>query len=120
MERAIRSSPTVAFYLGILVLLALTLMPSNIIPALPHDKLQHFASFLALGILGFGWVSTRSAMMFVALAALGAAIELLQPLPLFGRDGDIFDWVADLAGIATAFAIVTVAHEFSRRSKVPN
>jgi VanZ family protein len=95
-------------------------MPSNILPALPHDKLQHFASFLALGILGFGWVSTRSSIMFVALAALGGAIELVQPLPLFGRDGDVLDWLADLTGIAAAFAIVTIAHELGRRPKLPN
>jgi hypothetical protein len=55
--------------------------------------------------------------MFVALAALGGAIELVQPLPLFGRDGDVLDWLADLTGIAAAFAIVTIAHEFSRRPK---
>jgi VanZ family protein len=56
--------------------------------------------------------------MFAALAMLGAAIELLQPL--FGRDRDLLDWVADLVGIATAFAIVTVAHEFTRRPKMPD
>jgi VanZ family protein len=95
------------------VLLAVALMPSGVVPVAPSDNLQHFVSFLALGILGFGWVSTRSILMFTALTSLGGAIELLQPL--FGREADFLDWLADVAGVAAALTIVAIA-QARRRS----
>jgi VanZ family protein len=99
------------------VVLVLTLAPKGNAPSLAHDKLQHFASFLALGLLGLGWVTWQSFVMIVALALLGGAVELLQALPMIGRDADVFDWVADLMGVFVAFTIVTGGPSFVDGSK---
>jgi hypothetical protein len=44
-----------------------------------------------------------------ALSALGAAIELVQGLPIVNRDCDVFDWVADTIGITCAFGPMALA-----------
>ena len=98
------------FWLGVALLLVLGLLPAHVAPSLPEDKLQHFAGFLALGVLGIGWVTKRSLPMVAALAILGGAIEVLQAVPAIGRDAELADWIADLAGIFTAWALVSSAN----------
>lgn len=33
--------------------------------------------------------------LFVAMAVLGAVIEVLQMIPALGRDAELADWIAD-------------------------
>jgi VanZ family protein len=75
------------------------------------DKVQHFAAFYCLTLLGAAAYRSRGALIWlvVVLSAYGALIEVLQPLPPFGRDRDVFDWVADNIGIATAILPILVA-----------
>ena len=64
-----------------------------------YDKLNHFSAFAVLGLVGsFGW-RKQPAKLAVFLLFIGALIEILQGLPLIGRDRDFFDWVADLLGV---------------------
>ncbi|MES0098408.1 hypothetical protein [Mesorhizobium sp. M0019] len=70
-----------------------------------HDKLNHAAAFVVLAALGsLGWPE-RKAKLIVLLVLTGAAIEGLQAVQLIGRDPDLFDWVADCAGIACGLMV---------------
>jgi VanZ family protein len=75
------------------------------------DKILHFAAFYALALLGAAAFPSRKALVWLAvlLCAYGALIEILQPLPPFGRDRDVLDWVADTIGITLAILPLMVA-----------
>lgn len=82
----------------------LTLSPAVTDAAVPgSDKSHHFVAFLAL-TLPLAFARPRLAP-WIALAtiAYGGAIELIQPL--VGRDGDVFDLIADAAGSLTGAAV---------------
>jgi len=44
----------------------------------------------------------------VVLLGFGVAIEILQGLPIVGRDADVFDIVADVCGIGFFFGPIIV------------
>lgn len=74
------------------------LMPPGDGPPLPiGDKLAHFLAFAAL-CMPLAAAHPRDLYWLVPAAlALGAGIELVQPL--VGRVADIGDFIADMAGI---------------------
>ncbi len=82
---------------------ALGLMPHNVAPSLPYDKLQHVVGFMALTICGLLWVTKKSPFV-VALALAGGALELVQGLPMIGRKAALLDWFASVLGIAVGLA----------------
>lgn len=69
----------------------------------PSDKVQHLLAYATLAVLAgwvwslmrpFGW---RQALVLLAMvAAHGILDEVTQPL--FGRNADVLDWFADVAG----------------------
>ena len=76
------------------------------------DKVLHTATYLILGLLG-GWAALRRGRRIDAgwvirwalvYAAYAAADELLQPL--VHRTCQFGDWLADVAGIAAALALI--------------
>lgn len=69
------------------------------------DKLNHFTAFYVLG-LGAAIVFPRARLWLTAilLVIYGGAIEVVQGLPLVGRDADVMDWVTDGLGVAAALA----------------
>lgn len=82
------------------VISMLTLTPVSPPPlgAMPHsDKIYHTIAFAVLALpLSF----FRPGWLIVAIpvyAAFGGIIEVIQPF--VGRESDIADWIADLAGI---------------------
>jgi VanZ family protein len=96
------------FYAAVVATLFLALGPSSLSPVVINDKVEHFVGFLllmTLGIYAFG--THRMLRLALALAGFGAAIELLQMLPIVGRDGEVLDFVADSLGVLTAMAIVS-------------
>ncbi|WP_245492989.1 MULTISPECIES: hypothetical protein [unclassified Mesorhizobium] len=74
--------------------------------AVTHDdKLNHAIAFVVLATLGsLGWPEHKTTLI-VLLALTGAAIEVLQGAQLIGRDLDVFDWVADCAGMAFGLTV---------------
>ena len=71
-----------------------------------NDKLNHVAAFAVLAALGsLGWPQHK-AKLIVFLAFTGAAIEVLQGVQQIGRDPEVFDWLADCAGMACGLTIV--------------
>lgn len=77
------------------------------VPGNPNDKLQHITAFAALALLGsFAYPSTRPLKLLAGLSLFGAAIEVVQAIPVLHRDSDILDWVADTLAVAVALLIV--------------
>lgn len=89
------------------------------------DKLAHFAEYFVLGILlfgGIGWTVSRSkAATFLFLFAVGVSVaaldELLQSY-IPERTMDIYDWIADAAGVAAGVGLC-VAIGVGRRFRGP-
>lgn len=96
--------------LAVAVVLAwLAFRPSSGVDAgLPWDKANHAASFLVLTVLtGCGWPRTGLVRMGLIMLAAGTGIELIQGLPAVGRDADVWDVVADMAGAVAGWAALT-------------
>lgn len=105
--------PALFWIAGIFVL---TLMPGNYIPKVGSfwnlfspDKLVHLFLFGVLGWLVIkglngtnpGMVFGHSYMVAIGLALfLGFATEMLQYILPIGRSGNIYDFIADIAGSA--------------------
>jgi VanZ family protein len=71
------------------------------------DKLEHAFAFGMLTLVSiFAFPRVSPLRLGLALSALGAAIEVLQPFT--GRDGDIRDWIADTIAIAIVLALISV------------
>jgi hypothetical protein len=95
------------FWLALAVTLVMALLPNP--PALPKqatDKVQHVAAFAALTFLAvLSFQGLRLRVIFVAMAALGMAIEILQMIPTLQRDAQASDWLADCAATAAALLL---------------
>lgn len=83
---------------------------------IPHlDKIVHFGMFMTLAFLLFRSMlfhrmrSGLKTMIITAVICLsyGALLEFLQSLSGGQRDGDIYDWLADLIGTTTGILIAT-------------
>ena len=108
------------FAAALVVILVGALYPTGRDPSGHGDKVVHFAAFYGLTLLGAAaYPRARDIAWLVAvLSGYGALIEILQPLPPFGRDRDILDWLADNAGIALALVPFAVAQW--RRRQAPS
>ena len=79
-------------------------------PEIPaSDKLQHMFAFVVLAGLGrLAYADVKKRWLLVGLMAFGALIEIVQALPIVGRDSDPLDWVADTAAALAVFVIVAL------------
>lgn len=104
----------VLFWLAVAVTLFMALDPHP--PQMPgSDKFQHALAFAVLFIgATIAYPAARLFPLAALLSGFGATIELLQALPIFGRDCDVMDWVADTAAIAAAFVIVVAGRAIWR------
>ena len=85
----------------------MALIPPPDIPGEPGDKIQHMMAFFTLGaIASAGWRDRTAVRLFSWLAAFGAAIELIQSIPVLHRDAELLDWLADMAAAAVALGLV--------------
>jgi VanZ family protein len=87
---------------GAVLLLSLVVLfaPGSDVPPAPHgvDKLVHAALFAGLALTG-RWAGLPGRPLVAGLAAYAAASELIQTVAALQRDGSVWDWLADLAGI---------------------
>ncbi|MEO6339900.1 MAG: hypothetical protein ABIO39_07685 [Caulobacteraceae bacterium] len=77
---------------------------------MPWDKARHFSAFAVMttsAILAFP--SMRLVVIAGLLSLAGAAIEVIQGLPMVSRDADVLDWVADSVAIAMVMAVILAA-----------
>ena len=77
------------------------------IPGEPNDKVQHIAAFATLALLGsFAYPATALTRLLVRLSLFGAAIEVIQAIPMLHRDSDVLDWLADTVAVAAVLLLV--------------
>jgi len=85
-------------------------------PGNPADKLQHFAAFFTLAVLGgLAYPRVPLRWLFAGLVAFGALIELAQLFPGINRYADFADLLVDV--IAAAAGVLLVAALRSRRRR---
>lgn len=111
---------TAAFWLLMLVLTHLPEIPKEYDPEL-GDKSEHLIGYMLLSVgLGLslsacqgplGW--RRLAMVIGIVAVYGAFDETTQPL--FGRNCDWYDWLADLQGCFLGVLAVLAIDQLCRR-----
>ncbi len=94
-----------AFWLALAVTLVMALLPNP--PTMrATDKVQHMAAFAALtSLAALGFPSLRLRVIFVWMAALGLAIEVLQMIPMLHRNAEASDWLADCAATAATLLL---------------
>lgn len=87
------------------------------------DKMMHTAAYAGLAALcrltWLTWPSlaknNRTAIFFaIMLCSMGAIDELTQ-IPVPGRTGSIYDWIADVVGVAGGLAFYQVTLPLIRR-----
>ena len=76
----------------------------------PWDKADHFSAFFTLAVLAIAAFPRTSLLRIgIALSVLGAMIEVIQALPFVHRDGDVFDWVAEMCALTAVFGTLISA-----------
>ena len=87
------------FWLTLLAVLVLATLPHPPhVPFEPSDKVQHFAAFLCLMLLGAAAYPRLSLVkLMLAMVLFGGLIEALQAIPAINRDSDWRDWLVDVA-----------------------
>ncbi len=99
-----RKLAKIAFFIGLVVVIALSLLPQESLPETDTwDKLNHALAYGVLAVLGgIGFKGWRSLLMVgLGLVVLGAGLEVAQSVTSY-RDGSIYDAVANLVGVAIA------------------
>lgn len=108
----LRKLARLAFYLGLLIVVALSLIPQDAVPA-PRiwDKASHVMAYAALAATGgVGYRGLRSLFLVgLALLLLGAALELAQSL-LPDRISSFQDILANAIGIALGSLLAGTAN----------
>lgn len=112
----------VAFAIGLVAVIVLSLLPSNTLPSLDlWDKIEHavaYALLAATGCVGFGLMARRMQFaVLVGLTAMGGLIELGQPLS--GRTASIEDMLANVIGIALGWLMARSVSLVLRRRPSP-
>lgn len=100
------------FALAFVGVSVLALWPGNSrLPALfGWHVVNHLAAFIVLTMLArAAWPRLDRVWLFAALMAHGAAIELLQSLPVINRAMSIYDWGVDAVGIGAGLVLVWIA-----------
>lgn len=105
MTRLLRCMPYL-FFIGVALVTLLSLIPPTAVPKAVQfwDKAQHSLAFAALAITGMLAFPQRAGLVFVGLLTHGALIEIMQDTLTTTRMGDVFDWLADGAGVLAGAA----------------
>ncbi|HLO95331.1 MAG TPA: VanZ family protein [Burkholderiaceae bacterium] len=105
----------ILFALSLLVISYLALSPTPPKAAdLAWDKLNHFAAFGALAVLGgLSWPA-RKQLLAAALLAYGVLIEILQT-QVPGRSAEWADLLADGIGVLLGLSLLALLRRVRRR-----
>lgn len=101
-----RRASVVFLVIVLLIVIGLSLNPrpeAVLGPLSVYDKAGHFAAYVVLAFFAFRASDRRGVLALAAVvfacAALGGAIEIIQPS--VGRHRDILDFLVDLGGAMT-------------------
>ncbi len=76
--------------------------------SLPHvDKVVHASIFAVFGLLWLRVIPGRKRYILVALGGVALALitEVVQSLPIVGRDGELADGLFDTLGVLLAYPV---------------
>jgi len=109
----LRRAARIAFGMAAAVSFVMAALPHPPpIPGQPSDKILHMLAFAVLGVLGAaGFPGQSVARLFLALTAYGAAIELVQAIPVLNRDSELADLLADM--VAALVALISTRGVFA-------
>ena len=112
----IRKFAKTAFFIGLLAVIALSLLPNETRPETGlWDKWEHILAYGVLVLLGgFGFKGWRSLFVVgIGLVILGAGLELAQSV-IPDRDGSIYDAMANFVGVAIGSVATAGTNAFIR------
>ncbi len=113
---------TALFWAAVLFAFVMALLPRPPrLPGDPSDKVQHILAFCILTALALAaYRETSPIKIGLSLALLGGAIELVQLVPMLGRDASWIDWAADCGAVAAILLVGTpLRRAFARRRGAP-
>ncbi|SDK19465.1 hypothetical protein SAMN05192566_0562 [Methylophilus rhizosphaerae] len=91
---------------AILTYLLLMEMPSANEGPVYKDKIQHIVAFAGLTFWGLLAFPAQRLVIMAGIALFGASMEVLQGILTVTRQPSMYDWFADLVGIALAWLVV--------------
>jgi len=112
----IRKFAKFAFFIGLVAVIALSLLPHETTPETGMwDKLNHALAYGVLAMLGgFGFKGWRSLLMVgIGLVVLGAGLELAQSV-IPDRTGSTYDVLANFVGVAIGSVATVGTNTFLR------
>lgn len=100
-------------WIGLIWLLVLVIAAGSLIPEIGSlgipvsDKIEHFAAYFTLSVLGSGVVAARKLpWVMVCVLTLGLVLEAAQGLLTVTRSADWADVLANSTGILAAWLLV--------------
>ena len=114
--RHLRFWLTLSFWACCALAFAMALGPGSGLPWLDSGAgtLRHVMAFSVLTFFAFLAFRERTGFtIFILLAAIGGAIEILQLIPGLHREADIKDWLVDTL---TSGTILLVLHRFTAKT----
>lgn len=74
------------------------------------DKALHFLVFYGLTLMAaVSFPLVHPILIALGMSAFGGVIEIVQGLPIVGRDRELADWIADSLAIAAALLPMTIS-----------
>lgn len=103
----LRHAARIAFMVAAIFAFVMAVMPHPpSVPGEPPDKVLHALAFGTLGALSaFGFPRQSIFRLFLALTAAGAAIEVIQAIPMLNRDSELADLLVDMAAALAALTV---------------
>ena len=97
----LKRAKILGFVLAIILVLILALLPQQIaVQMSSSDKIDHFAAFAVLMILGqLAFPARFHVALGLGLIGFGALIEVLQAVPKLNRSPDLLDWLVEVAAV---------------------
>ena len=116
-RRRINSLVLVVFVAAAAFTLWRALLPGDdSVGLIPWDKAQHFIVFYVLTSLAVvALPASRFWRIGAVLLAFGGLIELLQAVPVIGRDASAGDILADACGVGAVFGPMLIARWRARQ-----
>lgn len=115
-SNALRRGFVAAVILIIAGFIAFGRVPSNGFPFQRYDAHLHFAAFAAITMLAvIARPRTATSHLFVSLATLAAATELLQFIPSLNRTPSWSDFGFNISGIVAMLSAVAILRSKARR-----
>ncbi|GAA4476580.1 hypothetical protein GCM10023094_16760 [Rhodococcus olei] len=107
MRTLLTSRRAIPFHVVLVITLVMLFSPGSTVPGGPpgSDKVTHLVMFLALAIAA-RYAGFRAVWVLVGGAVYAAASEVLQAVLPIQRTGSVWDWLADVVGVALGLGIV--------------